>query len=46
MAYVDIKDLTIDEEFEDLLPVLTPEELEKLEKSILQYGILDPIKIW
>lgn len=46
MAYVDIKDLTIDEEFEDLLPVLTPEELEKLEKSILQYGMLDPIKIW
>ena len=46
MAYVDIKDLTIDEEFEDLLPVLTPEELEKLGKSILQYGMLDPIKIW
>lgn len=46
MAYVDIKDLTIDEELEDLLPVLTPEELEKLEKSILQYGMLDPIKIW
>ncbi len=46
MAYVDIKELTIDEDFEDLLPVLTPEELEKLEKSILQYGMLDPIKIW
>lgn len=46
MAYVDIKDLTIDEEFEDLLPVLTPEEVDKLEKSILQYGMLDPIKIW
>jgi len=46
MAYVDIKDLIIDKEFEDLLPVLTPEESEKLENSILQYGMLDPIKIW
>lgn len=42
MAYVDIKDLTIDKEFKDLLPVLTPEELENLENSILQYGMLDP----
>ena len=46
MAYIDIKDLIVDKEFEDLLPVLTPEELEKLENSILQYGMLDPIKIW
>lgn len=46
MAYKDIKDLKVDKEFEDLLPVLTPDELEKLEKSILQYGMLDPIKIW
>ncbi len=46
MAYVDIKDLTIDKEFEELLPVLSPEELEELEKSILQYGMLDSIKIW
>ena len=46
MAYVDIKDLKVDKEFEDLLPVLTPEELEKLEDSILKYGMLDPIKIW
>lgn len=46
MAYVDIKDLTIDKEFEELLPVLTPEEVEKLENNILQYGMLDPIKIW
>lgn len=46
MAYIDIKDLTVDKEFEDLLPVLTPEELEKLENSILKYGLLDPIKIW
>lgn len=46
MAYVDIKDLTVDEEFEKLLPVPMPEELENLENSILQYGMLDPIKIW
>jgi hypothetical protein len=46
MAYIDIKDLTVDKEFEDLLPVLTPEESEKLEDSILRYGMLDPIKIW
>ncbi len=46
MAYVDIKDLKIDKELEDLLPVLTSEELEKLESSIMQYGMLDPIKIW
>ena len=46
MAYIDITDLTVDKEFEDLLPVLTPEESEKLENSILQYGMLDPIKIW
>jgi len=46
MAYIDIKDLTIDKEFEELLPVLTPEESEKLENSILQYGMLDPIKMW
>ena len=46
MAYIDIKDLTADKEFEDLLPVLTPEESEKLEDNILQYGMLDPIKIW
>lgn len=46
MAYIDIKDLTADKEFEDLLPVLTPEESEKLEDSILKYGMLDPVKIW
>lgn len=46
MAYIDIKDLSVDKEFEGLLPVLTPEELERLENSILKYGMLDPIKIW
>lgn len=46
MSYIDIKDLTIDKELEKLLPVLAPEESEKLENNILQYGMLDPIKIW
>lgn len=46
MAYVDIKDLKVDKEFKDLLPVLSSEELENLENSILQHGLLDPIKIW
>lgn len=43
---VKIKDLVIDKEFEELLPVLTPDEFDKLEKSILKNGLLDPIKIW
>ena len=43
---VKIEDLVIDKEFEELLPVLTPDEFDKLEKSILKNGLLDPIKIW
>ena len=43
---VKIEDLVIDKEFEELLPVLTPDEFDKLEKSILKNGVLDPIKIW
>lgn len=31
-----IDDLVIDKEFEELLPVLTPEEFERLEQSILK----------
>ena len=42
MAYIDIKDLKIDKEFESLLPVLTPEELEKLDR--LQAEIKTTIK--
>lgn len=41
-----IDDLIIDKEFEELLPVLTPEEFERLEQSILKNGMLDPIKVW
>ena len=36
----------IDKEFEELLPVLTPEEFDRLEQSILKNGMLDPIKVW
>lgn len=43
---LDIKDLVIDKEFEELLPVLTPDEFENLEKSIIKNGLLDPIKVW
>ncbi len=44
--YLNFDDLVIDKEFKELLPVLTPEEYEQLEQSILKYGLLDPIKIW
>lgn len=43
---LNIDDLVIDKEFEDLLPVLTLEEFERLEQSILKNGMLDPIKVW
>ena len=41
-----LEDLVIDKEFEELLPVLTPEEFERLEQSVLKNGMLDPIKVW
>lgn len=41
-----IDDLVIDKEFEELLPVLTPDEFDSLEKNIIKNGLLDPIKIW
>lgn len=41
-----IDDLIIDKEFEELLPVLTPEEFNQLEKSVVKNGMLDPIKVW
>lgn len=44
--YLDINDLVVDKEFEELLPVLTPDEFNNLEKSILKNGLLDPIKVW
>lgn len=41
-----IDDLVIDKEFEELLPVLTPEEFDRLEQSVVKNGMLDPIKVW
>ena len=44
--YLNMEDLVTDKEFEELLPVLTMEEFERLEQGILQNGLLDPIKVW
>ncbi|MCF2642249.1 ParB N-terminal domain-containing protein, partial [Roseburia hominis] len=41
-----LDDLVVDKEFDELLPVLTLEEFERLEQSILKNGMLDPIKVW
>ena len=41
-----LDDLVVDKEFDGLLPVLTLEESERLEQSILKNGMLDPIKVW
>lgn len=41
-----LEDLVVDKEFEELLPVLTQEEFNRLEQSILKDGMLDPIKVW
>lgn len=41
-----LEDLVVDKEFEELLPVLTQEEFNRLEQSILKNGMLDPIKVW
>lgn len=40
------EDIFIDKEFEELLPKLTIDEFESLEKNILKNGVLDPLKIW
>lgn len=45
-AVSDLSKVIIDEELRDLLPPLTPDEFEKLEKNILKIGILDPFKVW
>lgn len=43
---MNIDDLVVDKEFDELLPVLSPDELDQLEQSILTYGLMDPIKVW
>lgn len=49
MAYVDMKDLTIDKEFEELLPALSQEDYNMLEQSLLKSGFeqkFGRIKVW
>lgn len=49
MAYIDIKDLTVDKEFEDLLPSLSQEDYNMLEQSLLKSGFeqkFGKIKVW
>ncbi|MDD3362791.1 MAG: ParB N-terminal domain-containing protein [Hespellia sp.] len=46
MAYLKFEQFCIDKEFEELLPVLTPDEFNNLEQSIIKSGLLDPIKVW
>lgn len=36
----------IDEELRALIPPLSKEEFEQLEKNILEFGCLDPLKVW
>lgn len=49
MAYIDIKDLTVDKELEELLPVLSPEDYNMLEQSLMKNGFdkkFGKIKVW
>ena len=39
-------EIIIDEEFKRILPVLSEKELESIEKSILKYGCIEPLKLW
>jgi ParB-like chromosome segregation protein Spo0J len=40
------KEITINPEFEKLIPPLSKEEFEQLEKNILTEGIRDPLVVW
>jgi len=40
------REIIIEEEFRDLIPPLTPDELAGLEADILQDGCLDALKVW
>jgi hypothetical protein len=44
--FMDIPKLIIDPEFQDLIPVMTPDEKAGLEKSILEDGCRDPLVLW
>ena len=41
-----MKQIEIKKEFKDLIPPLSDEELETLERSILDVGITDDIQVW
>lgn len=41
-----ISEIRIDEEFEKLIPPLSPEEFQQLEENCLAEGIRDPLVIW
>lgn len=41
-----MKELKFDKEFEKLIPSLTNEEFEQLEKNCIENGIQDSIKVW
>ena len=38
--------VTVDLEFQTLIPPLAPEERAQLEENILTDGCLDPLKVW
>jgi hypothetical protein len=39
-------ELTVDPEFRSLIPPLSTEELQGLERSILDEGVRDPVVVW
>ncbi len=38
--------ITILQELKDLIPPLTPDELQQLEQNIIKHGVKDPLTIW
>jgi hypothetical protein len=45
-AFDGFYELTINPEFQSLLPPLTESEFSKLEASILQHGVITPLDVW
>lgn len=42
-----LEDIVVDPEFRDIIPPLSPDELDRLEKAITDSGeVLDPLKVW
>ena len=40
------QELTIDSEFDNIVPSISPDELKILEEQVLKYGLICPIVIW